>query len=68
MEDMLKLASSYGFPMVVAIYLLVRIEPLIRGLKVSVDTLTLMIALQSGIKVNAFDELKAKVEDKIKDN
>ncbi|MFW6015487.1 MAG: YvrJ family protein, partial [bacterium] len=57
MEDMLKLASSYGFPMVVAIYLLVRIEPLIRSLTRSVDTLTMMIALQSGVKAKDFEDL-----------
>ncbi|MFW6030618.1 MAG: YvrJ family protein, partial [Halanaerobiales bacterium] len=54
---MLRLASSYGFPMVVAIYLLVRIEPLIRSLTRSVDTLTMMIALQSGVKAKDFEDL-----------
>jgi len=64
MEEMLRLASSYGFPMVVAIYLLVRIEPIIRSLTRSVDTLTMMIALQSGIKTKDFDELKSDLKDK----
>lgn len=67
MEDMLRLASSYGFPMVVAIYLLVRIEPLIRGLTRSVDTLTLMIALQSGIRVKDLDDLRSLVKEKSHD-
>lgn len=60
MEDMLQLISSYGFPMVVSIYLLIRIEPLIRGLTRSVDTLTMMIALQSGVKAKDLDNLTIK--------
>ncbi len=67
MEDMLKLVSSYGFPMVVAIYLLIRIEPLIRGLTRSVDTLTMMIALQSGVKAKDLEDLKITVKGKSKD-
>jgi hypothetical protein len=67
MEDMLKLVSSYGFPMVVAIYLLIRIEPLIRGLTRSVDTLTMMIALQSGVKAKDLEDLKITVKGKPKD-
>lgn len=66
MEDMLKLVSSYGFPMVVAIYLLIRIEPLIRGLTRSVDTLTMMIALQSGVKAKDLEDLKITVKGKSK--
>ena len=50
MEELLALASGYGFPMVIAIYLLIRIEPLIKGLKESVDTLTLIVAMQKDIK------------------
>ncbi|MTI62223.1 MAG: YvrJ family protein [Firmicutes bacterium] len=64
MEEMLRLASSYGFPMVVAIYLLVRIEPIIRSLTRSVDTLTMMIALQNGVKAKDFEELKSDLKDK----
>ncbi len=62
MEDMLQLISSYGFPMVVSIYLLIRIEPLIRGLTRSVDTLTMMIALQSGVKAKDLDNLKSTIK------
>lgn len=67
MEDILRLVSSYGFPMVIAIYLLVRIEPLIRSLTRSVDTLTMMIALQSGVKVKDFDDLKKMAVEKADD-
>ena len=67
MEDILRLVSSYGFPMVIAIYLLVRIEPLIRSLTRSVDTLTMMIALQSGVKVKDFYDLKKMAVEKADD-
>ncbi|MGM0549344.1 MAG: YvrJ family protein [Bacillota bacterium] len=39
MQELFELISSYGFPMVLSIYLLLRFEPLIRDLKESVDTL-----------------------------
>lgn len=63
MEELLALASGYGFPMVIAIYLLVRIEPLIKGLKQSVDTLTLIVAMQKDIKVDDFNDFKEKIEN-----
>ncbi len=47
MEDILVLISTYGFPMVMAVYLLVRLEPLIRSLKESVDSLSLLTAMQN---------------------
>ena len=42
MEQIFSLISSYGFPMVLSIYLLLRFEPLIRGLKESIDTIILL--------------------------
>lgn len=42
MEQLFKLISSYGFPMVLSIYLLLRLETLIRGLKESIDTLIIL--------------------------
>ncbi len=66
MEELLALASGYGFPMVIVIYLLVRIEPLIRSLRESgVNSLTLIVAMQNGIKVDDFNDLKDKI-DRIK--
>lgn len=49
MEEMAQLASNYGFPMVVAGYLLVRLEPLIRDLQKSITLLTIVVARQSGV-------------------
>ena len=51
MEEILRLVSNYGFPMVVAGYLLVRMEPLIRDLQKSVSLLTIVIAKQSDIDI-----------------
>jgi hypothetical protein len=65
MKQLLALASGYSFPMVITIYLLVRIKPLIRSLKEPIDTLTLIVAMQNGVKVNDLDNLKDKI-DKLK--
>jgi len=42
MEEIFNLISTYGFPMVLSIYLLVRFEPLIKELKESIDTLIVL--------------------------
>lgn len=44
MEQMLTYASSYGFPMVVAAYLLVRIEGRLETLAASINDLAKIIA------------------------
>lgn len=44
MEQMLSYVSSYGFPMVVAIYLLVRIEARLETLTSSINDLSKVIA------------------------
>lgn len=44
MEQMLNYASSYGFPMVVAAYLLVRIEGRLEILAASINELAQIIA------------------------
>ncbi|MCF8011413.1 MAG: YvrJ family protein [Clostridiales bacterium] len=52
MDEMMKLAANYGFPMVVAGYLLVRMEPLIKDLQKSITLLTMVVARQSDIDVD----------------
>ena len=47
MEQLFELISSYGFPMVLSIYLLLRLETLIRGLKESIDTLIILSNVES---------------------
>ncbi|MFW5980354.1 MAG: YvrJ family protein [Halanaerobiales bacterium] len=64
MEDMLSMAGSYGFPMVMAVYLLVRIEPIIRSLKESVDSLFLLIAFQGEFNIKDSEN----VEEYLKEN
>lgn len=57
MEDLVKLAANYGFPMVVAGYLLLRLEPTIRDLQRSINLLSLIIAKQSNIDLNEVGDL-----------
>lgn len=57
MEELFKLASNYGFPMVVAGYLLLRLEPTIRDLQKSINLLSLIIAKQSNIDLEEVGDL-----------
>lgn len=59
MEELLKLAANYGFPMVVSGYLLVRLEPLIKDLQKSISLLTLVVAKQSNLDM---EDMKRIVE------
>jgi len=59
MEQLFELISSYGFPMVLSIYLLLRFESLLRGLKESIDTLILLSNIESA------DLRKLKKEKKL---
>ena len=42
MKELFNPISTYGFPMVLSIYLLVRFEPMLKELKESVDTLIII--------------------------
>lgn len=53
------LATTYGFPMVVAFYLLVRLEPVIKEMRDAVTTLTVVVARQGGVD---YAEVKSLVE------
>lgn len=57
MEELFKLAANYGFPMVVAGYLLVRLEPTIKELQKSITTLTIVVARQSGMEKDEIYDL-----------
>ncbi|WP_031514096.1 YvrJ family protein [Desulfofalx alkaliphila] len=61
MEELLQAIGNYGFPMVIAGYLLVRMEPVIRDLQRSVTLLTMVVARQSDIDV---EHLKKIVDGK----
>ncbi len=51
MEEFAKLAANYGFPMVVAFYLLLRLEPLIKDLQKTISVLIIVIAKQGGVDI-----------------
>ena len=57
MEELCKLATNYGFPMVVAGYLLVRLEPTIRELQKSITSLTIVVARQNGMDKDEINEI-----------
>ena len=46
LEEIVSLVGNYGFPMVVAGYLLVRLESVIKDLQESVSLLTLVVDRQ----------------------
>ncbi|HAJ31922.1 MAG TPA: hypothetical protein DCK79_00890 [Candidatus Atribacteria bacterium] len=57
MEEFFKLATNYGFPMVVAGYLLVRLEPVIKDLQRSINSLTIVVAKLNGIDTEEISKL-----------
>lgn len=63
MEEVLRLCTNYGFPMVVAFYLLVRLEPLIRQLERSVTALTIVVARQGCVDYEEARRLAAAGEE-----
>jgi ABC-type long-subunit fatty acid transport system fused permease/ATPase subunit len=50
MKEIFNLISTYGFPMVLSIYLLVRFEPMLKELKESVDTLIIINEMNNNDK------------------
>ena len=59
MDEMFKLAANYGFPMVVAGYLLIRLEPVIKELQKSITLLTVVVARQGDVD---YEDAKRLVE------
>lgn len=57
MDEFFKLVANYGFPMVVAGYLLVRLEPTIKELQKSITSLTIVVAKQSGMAVEEINDI-----------
>lgn len=57
MDELFKLVANYGFPMVVAGYLLVRLEPTIRELQKSITSLTIVVARQGGMDMDEINEI-----------
>ena len=57
MEEIAKLAANYSFPMMVAGYLLVRLEPVIKELQKSITSLPIVVARQSDMEVEEIKEI-----------
>jgi len=57
-EEILRLCANYGFPMVVAMYLLIRIEPVLKELRDSVRCLTTVIAQKESIDLTDTKKLE----------
>lgn len=57
MEEIFKLAANYGFPMVVAGYLLIKIEPVMKDLQKSINSLTIVVARQSGLDAEEISKI-----------
>jgi len=68
MDEIMTLITSYGFPMVITVYLLIRMEPLIRGLQKSVDTLTMVVSLQRNIRETDLEQFQDIVRNIVKEN
>lgn len=52
MEEALSAVSTVGFPIVVALYVLIRQEGVMKELKKSVDLLTIVVANSSGLSLD----------------
>ncbi|MEW5954717.1 MAG: YvrJ family protein [Bacillota bacterium] len=57
MEETLKLVANYGFPMVISLYVLVRLEPVIKDLQKSIMLLTIVVARQSEIDITQMQKI-----------
>ncbi|WP_082676799.1 YvrJ family protein [Shouchella shacheensis] len=56
MEEWVKLISNVGFPIAVASYLLVRLEPVMKNLQQSIAGLTVVISRQQNFTEKREDE------------
>jgi hypothetical protein len=56
-EELFRLAANYGFPMVVAGYLLIKIEPVMKDLQKIINSLTIVVARQSGLDAEEISKI-----------
>ena len=64
MEEFVMLISNVGFPIAVASYLLIRLEPVIKELQKSISGLTLVIAKQNEVTQGQMNHLMKMVQTK----
>ncbi len=57
MEEILKLAVNYGFPMVVAGYLLIKIEPVMKDLQKSINSTDYCGCQASGLETEEISKI-----------
>ncbi|MDD4238035.1 MAG: YvrJ family protein [Desulfotomaculaceae bacterium] len=57
MEEIFKLAANYGFPIMVAGSLLIKIEPVMKDLQKSINSLTIVVAKQIGIDAEEISKI-----------
>ena len=57
MEEFLFAVSNFGFPIIVASYLLIRIEPTLKSLQKSIALLTFVIAKESEIDIRQAQQI-----------
>ena len=61
MNEVFTYIKDFGFPAVVAIFVLVRLEPAIRRLDQSITTLTVVSAKANGMGKQTIEEIVARV-------
>ena len=64
MNEVFTYIKDFGFPAVVAIFVLVRLEPAIRRLDQSITTLTVVSAKANGLGKQTIEEIVARVNAK----
>lgn len=57
MEELMMLISNVGFPIAVASYLLIRLEPVVKDLQESISGLALVIAKQNEMTQSQINSL-----------
>lgn len=57
MEEVMLLISNVGFPIAVSTYLLLRLEPVIKGLQKSITGLTLVMAKQNDMNKEQLEKI-----------
>ncbi|WP_240373974.1 YvrJ family protein [Bacillus piscicola] len=57
MEELIALISNVGFPIAVASYLLIRLEPIVKDLQASISGLTVVIGKQNEATTQQIREL-----------
>ena len=61
MAEFVSIIKDLGFPIFVAIFVLVRLEPAIKRLDQSITTLTVVAAKSNGMKSKTIEEIVSRV-------